>query len=209
MNLQPGDILAFHGRGLVASLIRAATWSPWLQPHIGPSHVGIVLSWGRYADRHLIKVSPNEEQPRPEHLMLESTTLTDHPCRFARERRSGVQLQLVRQRIADYGGQVDVYRLTQPLTDLESEQLDDLATEWLRVRCPYDLFGAAQSGTRIWRWLPWLPNTDQQMFCSEMIARLLYHVERWRVRNPDRLNPGSLLRWLLVEGIYRPVGRYE
>ena len=118
-----------------------------------------------------------------------------------------------REALGDYlkrGGHVVVYRLT----DFDALTPGEILQLWrMLCRCVgssygsrpatcYDTKGAAFSGTRVWKWLPFSSCDRDAMFCSELIAALLQRLCRMTRRNPEVFHPGSLLRTLVRQGTY-------
>lgn len=200
MSYQPGDILACYGRGALSHVIRWGTASALAPPglRVGPSHVGIVCDWGGMT------------------ALVESTTLAKRPCVVHKRIRSGCQLHLVQDRIADYlgeGGRVDVYRLT-PVQRFSEEESNLLAKilikHFVEPGIGYDRGGAAISGTRVIKWTRLLHANLDNVFCSELIAGVLQRLGRMdNADNPTRFNPASLLRCLVRRGTYQRAHKLE
>ncbi len=191
---QPLDLLACYGTDATA---RAITWltASALAPQrlrLGPSHVAVICE--RYG-------SP---------LWLESTTLCPHPCVVRGIKTTGVQGHLPEMRIDDYiraDGRVDVYRLSpvDRLSKIESELLTRiLVRHFIGQQVTYDLGGALLSGTRLFKRTRLLPAADlNELFCSELVAKVLMRLGRINRANPTRYNPACLLRQLVREGTYQ------
>ena len=65
----------------------------------------------------------------------------------------------------------------------------------------YDMGGALLSGTRLFKHTRLLPSADlNQLFCSELAAKVLMRLGRLNRDNPTKYNPGTLLRQLVREG---------
>lgn len=194
-NYQPGDILACYGADWGSRGISLAT-SSILAPaglHYAPSHVGIVV---------------REESVTSDHLVIESTTLTRRPCVVLGKQVSGLQAHLPFLRVKDYeaaGGSVSTLRLTRAnrLTRSESAWLTRTCLDWVRDETPYDILGAALSGTRVYQALRIFPSADSEsLFCSEFLAYLLQSICRMNRSNPSRYSPGRLVRELVKTGVY-------
>lgn len=193
-DFQPLDLLACYGTDATA---RAITWltASALAPRrlkLGPSHVAVICE--RYG-------SP---------LWLESTTLCPHPCAVLGIKTAGVQGHLPEMRINDYvqaGGRVEVYRLSavDRLSQSESELLTRiLVRHFIGRQVNYDLGGALLSGTRLFKRTRLLPAADlNELFCSELVAKVLMRLGRLNRANPTRYNPACLLRQLVREGTYQ------
>ena len=149
-------------------------------------------------------------------LWVESTTLCRHPCVIRRKCVSGAQAHLPSHRITDYvnaGGRVDLYRLT-PIDQLsvaESGLLTRiLITHFIRREVSYDTGGALLSGTRLFKHTRLLPRADlNQLFCSELAAKVLMRLGRLNRANPTKFNPATLIRRLVREGTIQFVRTYQ
>ena len=188
---QPGDLVACYGTEFVAKAISYGTAS-LLAPRrlrIGPSHVAVIC----------------EHHGSP--VWIESTTLCAHPCVILGYPISGVQAHLPEDRIDDYvkpGGRVDLYRLS-PIDRLnagESQLLTRiLVKHFIGRRVEYDTGGALLSGTRLFKRTRLLPGADlNELFCSELVAKVLMRLGRMNRDNPTKYNPACLLRQLVREG---------
>lgn len=195
--LAAGDIMACYGTDAVSRIISWQTLS-LAAPRglkLGPSHVAVMLPIAG------------------ELLWCESTSMSPRPCVYAGRAVSGCQLHAAEPRIEDYkatGGAVVLYRLADvwTLSGTEQRQLGDIyKRHFVAARKSYDYGGAAISGTRLWKWLPVVPDDAlESLFCSELIAALLMRMGRMNIDNATRFNPGSLLRRLVSTGVYRRVG---
>lgn len=190
----PLDLAACYGAGLTAKAISFGTAS-LIAPRrlrIGPSHVAVLCEYhGRM-------------------LWVESTTLCRHPCVILGERRAGCQAHLPEARIDDFlssGGRVDLYRLTpiDRLSQSESALLTRiLVRHFIGRLVTYDVGGALLSGTRVLQRTRLLPSADlNELFCSELAAKVLMRLGRMNRDNPTRFNPASLLREMVRQGTYR------
>lgn len=187
----PGDLAACYGQGLTSKVITYGTVS-LLAPRrlrVGPSHVAIVCHY------------------RGKPIWVESTSLCKHPCLIRKKRTSGVQAHRPEQRIRDYiegGGRVDLYRLSpvDQLSSLESRLLTRiLITHFVAQAVAYDTGGALLSGTRLFKHTRLLPRADlDELFCSELAAKVCMRLGRLNRNNPTKYNPSSLLRQLVREG---------
>jgi hypothetical protein len=199
--LKPGDILACYGTDRVSRTISFGTASVrrprrlWL----GPSHVGIVV-----------------EHPSRGLLVVESTSLCDHPCVFQGRRVSGAQAHYPEQRIGDYltaGGRVDVWRLNPfwAFSDGESAEITQLLCRYFVGRhLRYDMRGAITSGTRVLcKVLSWLETDLETVFCSELLAFALMRLHRLPLDNATQFSPARLLRRLYALNVYDFAGPAE
>jgi hypothetical protein len=190
-NFQPGDLVACYGHDLTSKTISWGTAS-LLAPRrlrLGPSHVAVICEF------------------RDSPIWIESTTLCPHPCIILRESISGVQAHLPEMRILDYvnaGGRVDLYRLS-PVDRLSSDESTlltrILVRHFIGRRVGYDTGGALLSGTRLFKHTRCLPRADlNQLFCSELAAKVFMRLGRLNRDNPTKYNPASLFRQLVREG---------
>lgn len=146
---QPGDVLAFSGRGPVAWLIHLATLS-------------------RYA--HVAVVAEHEGQC----ALFESTSLSDSPCIVQGKRVSGPQVHLVRERIRTAGCRVWLARPFWPLIEWESRML----SQWLLAQMGkgYDFRDAAKSASKIMKRLK--AGDESATMCSELCIRAFQTIRR-------------------------------
>lgn len=185
---QPGDIIAFYGSDWRSRVISVATR--------GPSHVGIVAQW---------ELPDGFGSYRTELVLVESTTLCPRPCLVAGTQVDGVQVQYPGLRIQDYNGRAKLVRLSKHRTLLSDEvcKLTNHLHTWLGT--PYDFRGALWSGTRVLKYVPWLPHNDLgSVFCSELIATALQRLSLLCVWNAGLFNPASLVNTLVRSGVYLP-----
>jgi hypothetical protein len=167
-DFRAGDLLFFYGTSWQSRVIEAVTR--------GPSHVGIIIE--------------HNEQP----LLIESTTLCDLPCEILERPVQGVQTHDPLERIAEYAGTVSRVPILAALCPHSSERLTAIALQEFLGR-PYDLAGALESGTRLFKFTDFMPCPDlNQIFCSAFCAHLLMRVGRMNWANPKRFNPADLLR---------------
>lgn len=201
MHLEPGDIAACYGTGLLDRLIRLETGSLFGPPglKLGPSHVAIMA-----ATRSL------NRNRKSQIVWCESTTLCSHPCLLREQRVSGVQVHRPEDRIRDYtadGARVEIYRLCEfdRLMAPEVKQLMRMVHYLSHHGVGYDYRGAVTSGTRVLKWRRSLASNLESLFCSEFIAAVLQRLGRMNRRNPTLYNPAALLRELVRTGVYRRV----
>ena len=190
-DFEPLDIAACYGTDPTSRAISWLTASPFAPRRLrrGPSHVAVICHF--------------HEMP----VLIESTTLCRHSCLIHGERISGCQAHQPEIRINDYlsaGGHVDLYRLSpvDRLSNSESELLSRiLIRHFVGRNVTYDMGGALLSGTRLFKHTRLLPSADlNQLFCSELAAKVLMRLGRLNRDNPTKYNPGTLLRQLIREG---------
>ena len=190
-DLEPLDLAACFGSDAVSRTISIGTASLFAPKRLklGPSHVAVICVQNGSA------------------LWVESTTLCEHPCVIRRECVGGAQAHLPEHRIQDYvnaGGRVDLYRLTpiDRLSHAESGLLTRiLITHFIRRDVSYDTGGALLSGTRLFKHTRLFPRADlNQLFCSELAAKVLMRLGRLNRDNPTKFNPATLVRRLVRDG---------
>lgn len=201
LTIEPGDIFACFGSEAMSRFISIET---------------SLLTWP-FAPRGL-KLSPSHvaiacPQFHPNHTRcywFESTTMTHRKCVVAGRPVSGVQCHAVGDRLHDYliNGAVELYRLT-PINALSPEAIMDMRSDlsWFIDReVGYEMAGAIFSGARIIRGIDkltgWMQPRMESVFCSQLIAAELMSICRMNRDNPQRYNPGRLLRVLVGQGTY-------
>ena len=180
-----GDVLAFVGDGFTSRAIELGTYLtswPWWSLKLPPSHVGIIA----------------EYQGRK--VLVESTTLCPHSCLVLGKRHKGVQVQDPTQRVIDYGGRCEVWRLLPKyrLDLLERRKLSAFLLECVTEEDDYDMLRAVLSGTNFAS--RWFDPAPHQQFCSMLCYSALEHIHRLPITNPARINPARLLRWMSYVG---------
>ncbi len=174
--LRSGDVVAFWGRGVISTGIRARTmwdWPPW---GANPSHVGVVLDAKRGKERWRVNV-------------VESTSLNNVDPETGKVTLfSGVVVNRLSERLGTYNGNVAVARVFNGLGDERVRARD----EGLRhIGKQYDLGGALAAGL----WLARAADDEEEIFCSELGARM-HKAAGWLPlrTNPDEMTPKGLLR---------------
>jgi hypothetical protein len=196
---QAGDIFACFGVDSISRVISWQTAVPWAPAGLrrGPSHVAIASQCVDLRDRGLV--------------WIESTSLSRRPCLVRGERVMGCQVHTIEERVSDYveaGGRVDLYRLT-PINTLGADAVRELAQDlswYVQQRYQYDTGSAIFSGTHLLRLADkafsfWLPS-PHSVFCSQLLAAQLQSLGLMNRDNPQRFNPGRLLRQLVAQGVY-------
>jgi hypothetical protein len=182
--MNPGDVLAFAGRGPVSRLISEKTDSPI-------THVAVIIQTS-------VRFN-GKPQAGVMNQMIESTTL---------DGKSGVVISRISDRLRKYNG--DVYWL--PLSRDSRIRFDGKAFHDFLLRSehrPYDTPGVV----RIWlRQVPLMGtllfsamaprHSLQSLFCSELVAEALYRasVIPDDMHDPNETTPADLIQY----GIYRP-----
>lgn len=183
MDFEPGDVIAFRGRGFQSRVIELATFG---YVHKAPSHVGIVCDHGN------------------DLVIVESTTMCPLPCEILGKQFDGVQAHAIEPRLRSYDGRAErlslrpAWRLTPSERALMSHVL---IGQWVGLK--YDLEGAISSGTRCFKYtgLQRLPDPGS-LFCSQLVASILMRVGRMAIDDPSDYNPASLVRHLLKTAVY-------
>jgi len=202
--LQPGDVVACYGRGLVSRIISLGTSTPFARRGLryAPSHVALISRFGNSLK-----------------YWVESTTLAPRPCVFTGRKTRGIQIHKIEDRVKDYayyGGRVVIFRPV-PIDKFSEEQSLELTrlVRWFLVEgATYDTAGALISGTRVFkrtRILSLLSNhlngVDlDSLFCSELVAALLQRLGKMNRANPTQYSPASLVRELVDQGVYKIAG---
>jgi hypothetical protein len=190
-DFEPMDIAACYGTDPTSRAISWLTASPFAPRRLrrGPSHVAVICQ---------VDGLP---------AWIESTTLCSHRCLVRGTKVAGCQVHPAELRIQDYvssGGHVDLYRLSpvDRLSGSESQLLTRiLIRHFVGRNVTYDVGGALLSGTRLFKHTRLLPSADlNQLFCSELAAKVLMRLGRLNRDNPTKYNPSTLLRQLVCEG---------
>lgn len=190
-DFEPLDIAACYGTDPTSRAISWLTASPFSPRRLrrGPSHVAVICHVDGFPS------------------WIESTTFCRHRCLVRGTRVTGCQVHPAELRIQDYvssGGHVDLYRLS-PVDRLSSSEAQLLSRILIRHfvgrSVTYDMGGALLSGTRVFKHTRLLPSADlNQLFCSELAAKVLMRLGRLNRDNPTKYNPSTLLRQLVHEG---------
>lgn len=203
--IEPGDIFACYGSDFVSRFISLETSAfTWLTAprglKVSPSHVAIACP----------RFTPHSDRC----FWFESTTLTNRRCLEAGRKVSGVQCHPIGARMKDYlrGGRVDVYRLT-PINALSGHAVNDMRADliswFIREAVSYDAAAAVFSGATLIRSIDkltgWMTPRMESVFCSQLIAAELMSLCRMNRDNPQRYNPGRLLRTVVQQGTYSRV----
>jgi len=184
--MQPGDLIAFGGKGRLSEVIKWATRSV-------VSHVGVVLE---------TKVAYGDNIA-PERIVdvMESTTLYEDPT--TKVRTAGVQRNRLSRRIEYHDGEVWFLPLSH--TARERLHLDRLVSFLLNNdRKPYDMKQAVKSGLDFLDKLgPTYAEEDySEFFCSELIAAayeqagVIYNV------NASEVTPADLCAFDIYDPVY-------
>lgn len=195
--ISTGDVLSCIGRGPIAALIRWRTWLLRGFPMVRvPSHVAVCIQAEHVPARY--RKPGSEQMP----LVVESTTLASGKAIGHDGPLDGVQARYLDDFLAGYAGRVDLLRLRgdvrlhvdQTVLNGSGKPVNGWtdAVVWLesllRRRVGYDLWGAIGSATL----LP-AGDGDNELFCSELVARFLEEAEAVDRRDlpdvPHELHP--------------------
>lgn len=174
LNLKPGDIIAFSGKGALNAFINLATFGV---PGVHASHVGIVAEYGDTL------------------YLFESTTVNAGgiPCRITGSIESGVRAAAIDD-IIKRPGRIYHYPLRRTLTPFARYRLTRYLESMLGVR--YDLRGAAKAGGFILRSLLSVlrPGNLSEIFCSELTGAAHDHAGVLDIPSPWIHSPNSFVR---------------
>jgi hypothetical protein len=200
--LHTGDVVACWGTDRVSrtiSLMTSSVFPPWSLMW-APSHVALIhregmgpAYWyesttmaGGVVSGQRSAVSQNQEQ---------RTKNKELPLPV-----SGVQIHEIPERWHAYRGRCLILRPTVILDDDQKTKMGVELREMLTQAIPYDLRGALLSGTRLLRYLA--PASGRQLFCSELVARVLQVGGLMNWGSPAGYSPGRLCRALVHSGAF-------
>ncbi len=181
-SLQPGDIVAFGGRGLFSKIIKIATGYP-------ASHIGIVMETKLAIE--------GEAQPGRIVWLLESTTLYKNKDTGKDER--GVFERRMSTRVDEYNGEIWVLPLAADIrAEIDWKRFFDLAVA--EKGKGYDMAGAILSAGI----LPIPSFWNKSVFCSNLAVWLLKSAGLKRLAKvlPEAVNPRELVRMKLYQDDY-------
>lgn len=145
----------------------------------------------------------------------ESTTKCKRKCLEAGKKASGFQVHEPNKRVADYlgsGGAIAVYRMSSfarmSFDEICFRRLLNLALDSKLAYSMGLLDGAMFSGTRLlkfsWLYSLLVPGVDEQdVFCSEIVSRLMQELGLQNRVDPRRYTPGGVMRDLTSNGAYK------
>jgi hypothetical protein len=192
---QPGDLVAFHGRGPASTIINLFTWGwPFARPArwAGLSHVAVVgFHPSRFEDGDV--------------ALYESTTGSRLPCLYNGWPLSGVQVHPIEARLAEYDGLAWHYPLSAAVRDSYNAEAAQ-GFLWSACRKPYDWHQCLHARSTPLGWLHRRRcrcDADAAYYCSELVAGT------WRTglgswqdvqQNPNRLFRRARKLGVLAEG---------
>jgi len=173
MKIKTGDIVAFSGHGKTSCFVNLVTYGI---PCWHASHVGII---GEY---------------KGEHLLFESTTLSNVPCIIQKKHFRGVQAVRLGDRVKTYRGKAWHYPIYRPLYSFEEDRLNEFLIS--KIGTPYDKVGGMRSAGAGFSWIESkLRGEDLNLlFCSEYVAAAHRLTGLLRIENASRWNPNKLIR---------------
>jgi hypothetical protein len=173
--MQPGDVIAFGGRGGISSAIKWFTRGP-------VSHVGVVLQTKR----------PEENTPGYFNLVAESTSLDGF---------TGVTTTKLSKRLAQYDGEVWWLQLSIAVREqLNLKAFVDFLME--QDHKPYDARQAIYAGLDRLGWLTRTKEDFGKFFCSELVAAALEAGGVTGPINASEVTPRDLTQWIIYEDDY-------
>jgi hypothetical protein len=175
-------IVAAWGDLLVSRMISLCTVNPFRAPRWGPSHLAVIISTPSAARDTLDE----------EHLWVESSTLLPHVCALSGKKVIGLQFHRISDRWGDYPqGNIQVYRLSDPLTAVEEQVLGESLLQDMRHRSDYS--PPSLSKRLLFR-------TQQTLLCSEFVQEILERTGRSSSSRKAGRSPANFLRHHLQQG---------
>lgn len=177
--MQPGDVLAFGGKGHFSEIIKMATLSP-------VSHVGVVLKTQIMSDN----------SGRVFNQIIESTSLGDF---------NGVQISRLSDRLTTYDGEVWWLPLKEEFRNTGLFQ-EDLFYDFMfrQDHKPYDTSQALGSALDLLDGMGFENKRDfEKFFCSELVAAGLQKTKVLpQSLNPSEVTPIDLCKMAIYEESY-------
>lgn len=183
--MQPGDVIAFGGKGHFSEIIKFATFSE-------VSHVGVVLHTKIPADEH----------GRYFNQIIESTSLRGF---------NGVSVSRMSDRIDSYEGELWWLPLQDEIRTSKFDQVKfyDFLFDKAQKRIEYDLPQAIKSAIDVLDNLPFGmhgPSYNREdfskFFCSELVAAGLEVAGAVDTVNASEVTPIDLCRWNIYNDTY-------
>jgi len=184
-HMQPGDVIAFSGKGHFSELIKFSTFS-------SVSHVGVILQT-RTID---------EDTDRFFNQIVESAAVNKF---------SGVSISRFSDRLSYYDGELWWLPLKQEIrnNNFDSKKFFNFLFNQARLRKPYDLPQAIKSAIDALDTLPFGINGPghnredfSKFFCSELVAAGLEIAGVVKNINTSEVTPIELCRWSIYEDHY-------
>ena len=183
--MQPGDVIAFGGKGHFSELIKFSTFS-------SVSHVGVILQTRAIDD----------DTDRFFNQIIESAAINDF---------SGVSVSRFSDRINLYDGELWWLPLRKEVRDnsFDGKKFFNFLFNQARLRKPYDLPQAITSAIDALDTLPFGINGPgynredfSKFFCSELVAAGLEIAGVVENVNSSEITPIELCRWSIYEDHY-------
>ena len=183
--MQPGDVIAFGGKGHFSEIIKFATLS-------SVSHVGVILQ---------TKI-PEDNTGRFFNQIIESTSLNGF---------NGVNVSRFSDRLNTYEGELWWLPLKREIRDesFDKRKFFDFLFNQAKERKPYDMPQAIKSAVDALDKLPFGihgPDYNQEdfskFFCSELVSAGLEIAGAVSSVNASEVTPIDLCRWSIYESSY-------
>jgi hypothetical protein len=183
--MQPGDVIAFGGKGHFSEIIKFATFS-------SVSHVGVILQ---------TKI-PEDDTGRFFNQIIESTSLHGF---------NGVNVSRFSDRLNTYEGELWWLPLRKQIRQesFDTKKFFNFLFNQAKERKPYDMFQAAKSAVDALDKLPFGkhgPGYNEEdfskFFCSELVAAGLESAGAIGSVNASEVTPIDLCRWNIYDGSY-------
>ena len=198
--MQPGDVIAFGGKGHFSEVIKFATFS-------SVSHVGVILQ---------TKI-PEDDSGRFFNQIIESASINNF---------NGVSVSRFSDRLNSYEGELWWLPLNKQIreTSFDRAKFFNFLFNQAKDRKPYDLPQALTSAVDVLDELPFGMNGPghnkedfSKFFCSELVAAGLEVAGAVDSINASEVTPVDLCRWRIYEDNYyqlkgessKRIGRYN
>ncbi|MEN8258083.1 MAG: hypothetical protein ABFS09_09520 [Thermodesulfobacteriota bacterium] len=183
--MQPGDVIAFGGKGHFSEIIKFATFS-------SVSHVGVILQ---------TKI-PEDDTGRLFNQIIESTSLNGF---------NGVNVSRFSDRLNTYEGELWWLPLNKKIRDssFDKSKFFNFLFNQAKERKPYDMPQAIKSAVDALDELPfglhgpaYNKEDFSKFFCSELVSAGLETAGAVGSVNASEVTPIDLCRWRIYENSY-------
>ena len=183
--MQPGDVIAFGGKGHFSELIKLGTFS-------SVSHVGVIIQTR----------IPEDDTDRFFNQIIESTSLHGF---------NGVNISRFSDRLDSYEGELWWLPLKEKIrqTTFDKQMFFDFLLNQAKARKPYDMPQAIKSPIDLLDNLPlglhgaaYNQEDFSKFFCSELVAAGLEIAGAVDCVNASEVTPIDLCRWAIYEDTY-------
>jgi hypothetical protein len=169
--IKPGDVIAFSGNDIPATVVKLATSSCYV-------HLAIVLSTNQDPINSEITGSDlmaELEGDRPDEypliLLAESHISLSKPSLGTGKRNFGAQIHQLSQRLMECPDRAWWAALRQPLAEAKKQQMQRWLWEIEQQGVPYDFIQAIGAGVEnLVEGCLETPRDDASLFCSELVA---------------------------------------